>query len=88
MDEIIEEGESFIDDEEKAKRWCLKGLCPNVLNRYSLSKKAVKAGNDVVNLLGKRFDGVSYRLFHRGRNSCISKSLSTLIQECQNWMIS
>ncbi|TXG48455.1 hypothetical protein EZV62_027749 [Acer yangbiense] len=54
----------IIDDEDKAKKRCFKGLCPNLLFRYSFSKKAANAVKDGVNLHGEtadRFAIVSYR---------------------------
>ncbi|TXG58230.1 hypothetical protein EZV62_016059 [Acer yangbiense] len=53
----------IIDDEDKAKKLCFKGVCPNLIFRYSFSKKAANAVEDGVNLLreAERFATVSYR---------------------------
>ncbi|KDO39808.1 hypothetical protein CISIN_1g005834mg [Citrus sinensis] len=64
VDEFISEGvaNSIIDDENGAKKYCFKGLCPNLLSRYKLSKKAAKAAKDAADLVGKgNFSSVSYR---------------------------
>ncbi|TXG59186.1 hypothetical protein EZV62_017015 [Acer yangbiense] len=42
-----------IDDQVKAGKLCSIGFCPNLMARYSLSKKAVKTTKDGVNLLGE-----------------------------------
>ncbi|KAK2647775.1 hypothetical protein Ddye_015264 [Dipteronia dyeriana] len=53
---------TIIDDEDNAKKLCLIGLCPNLMVLYSLSKKALKTTEDVVDLLGEgKFEKVSYR---------------------------
>ncbi|GAY62523.1 hypothetical protein CUMW_218480 [Citrus unshiu] len=52
---------SIIDDEARAKMFCFKGLCPNLISRYKLSKKAATAAEDAANLLRKgNFSSVSY----------------------------
>ncbi|GAY54355.1 hypothetical protein CUMW_156120, partial [Citrus unshiu] len=43
----------IIDYQDEAKKHCFKGLCPNLLKRYNLSKEAAKAAKDGANLLGK-----------------------------------
>ncbi|KAK9218364.1 hypothetical protein WN943_007001 [Citrus x changshan-huyou] len=53
---------SIIDDEDRAKKSCFKGLCPNLISRYKLSKQAAKAAEAAASLLGKgNFSNVSYR---------------------------
>ncbi|GAY68291.1 hypothetical protein CUMW_263010, partial [Citrus unshiu] len=44
---------SIIDEEDGAKKSCFKGLCPNLLSRYKLSKRAAKAAKDAANLMEK-----------------------------------
>ncbi|KAH9687092.1 Disease resistance protein [Citrus sinensis] len=64
VDEFISEGvaKSIIDDEERAKKFCFKGLCPNLMSRYKLSKQAAKAAKAAASLMGKgNFSNVSYR---------------------------
>ncbi|KAH9687015.1 Disease resistance protein [Citrus sinensis] len=64
VDEFISEGvaKSIIDDEERAKKFCFKGLCPNLISRYKLSKQAAKAAEAAASLVGKgNFSNVSYR---------------------------
>ncbi|KAH9752940.1 Disease resistance protein [Citrus sinensis] len=64
VDEFISEGvaKSIIDDEERAKKFCFKGLCPNLMSRYKLSKQAAKAAEAAAGLVGKgNFSNVSYR---------------------------
>ncbi|XP_031254519.1 probable disease resistance protein At4g27220 [Pistacia vera] len=55
---------SIIEDEDKAyKGGCFKlGSCPNLIQRYRLGKKAMKAKMDGTDLCGKGdFNSVSYR---------------------------
>ncbi|KAH9753003.1 hypothetical protein KPL71_014925 [Citrus sinensis] len=53
---------SISDDEDRAKKSCFKGLCPNLISRYKLSKQAAKAAEAAASLLGKgNFSNVSYR---------------------------
>ncbi|KAK9218333.1 hypothetical protein WN943_006970 [Citrus x changshan-huyou] len=64
VDEFISEGvaKSIIDDEDRAKKSCFKGLCPNLISRYKLSKQAAKAAEAAASLVGKgNFSNVSYR---------------------------
>ncbi|XP_044468901.1 probable disease resistance protein At4g27220 isoform X2 [Mangifera indica] len=59
---------SIIENEEKEKKRCFKGLFPNLMACYLFNKKAVKATKDVVDLIAKgNFSRVSYRL--QGMNS-------------------
>ncbi|XP_031273658.1 disease resistance protein At4g27190-like [Pistacia vera] len=49
-------------DEDKAKKRCFIGLCPNLIQRYMLGKKAVKALAGGADLSGEgNFSSVSYR---------------------------
>ncbi|KAJ0024086.1 hypothetical protein Pint_06774 [Pistacia integerrima] len=49
-------------DEDKAKNCCFIGLCPNLIQRYMLGKKAAKALPGGADLSGKgNFSSVSYR---------------------------
>ncbi|KAH9649095.1 Disease resistance protein [Citrus sinensis] len=53
---------SITDDEDGAKKFCFKGLCPNLISRYKLSKQAAKAAEAAASLVGKgNFSNVSYR---------------------------
>ncbi|KAH9753104.1 Disease resistance protein [Citrus sinensis] len=64
VDEFISEGvaKSIIDVEDRAKKSCFKGLCPNLISRYKLSKQAAKAAEAAASLVGKgNFSNVSYR---------------------------
>ncbi|KAH9752970.1 Disease resistance protein [Citrus sinensis] len=64
VNEFISEGvaKSVIDDEDRAKKSCFKGLCPNLISRYKLSKQAAKAAEAAASLVGKgNFSNVSYR---------------------------
>ncbi|KAH9686969.1 Disease resistance protein [Citrus sinensis] len=64
VDEFISEGvaKSIIDDEDSAKKSCFKGLCPNLISRYKLSKQAEKAAEAADNLVGSgNFSNVSHR---------------------------
>ncbi|KAG5555911.1 hypothetical protein RHGRI_006534 [Rhododendron griersonianum] len=56
-DEVTTEAEGIIQDKAKVKEGCLNGWCPNLKLRYSLSRKAVKKTNEVVDLMAK---GVQY----------------------------
>ncbi|XP_031280232.1 probable disease resistance protein At4g27220 [Pistacia vera] len=52
----------IIGDEDKAKKRCFIGLCPNLIQRYMLGKKAAKALPGGADLSGKgNFSSVSYR---------------------------
>ncbi|KAH9753037.1 Disease resistance protein [Citrus sinensis] len=64
VDEFISEGvaKSIIDDEDRAKKSCFKGFCPNLISRYKLSKQAAKAAEAAASLVGKgNFSSVSHR---------------------------
>ncbi|XP_031254512.1 disease resistance protein At4g27190-like [Pistacia vera] len=65
VDEFTEGvAKSIIEDEDKAyKGGCFKlGSCPNLIQRYRLGKKAMKAKMDGTDLCGKGdFNSVSYR---------------------------
>ncbi|KAH9752957.1 Disease resistance protein [Citrus sinensis] len=53
---------SITDDEDRAKKFCFKGLCPNLISRYKLSRQAAKAAEAAASLMGKgNFSNVSYR---------------------------
>ncbi|KAH9735575.1 Disease resistance protein [Citrus sinensis] len=53
---------SITGGEDEAKKRCFKGLCPNLIKRYSLGKKAVKAAKEGADLLGTgNFGTVSFR---------------------------
>ncbi|KAH9727248.1 putative disease resistance protein [Citrus sinensis] len=57
---VVEAGK-LIEDEEKEKKKCLKGLCPNLMNRYQLSKKAAWEVKAIAGLLEEgKFDEVSF----------------------------
>ncbi|GAY33218.1 hypothetical protein CUMW_274780 [Citrus unshiu] len=52
----------IIDDEDGAKKSCFKGLCPNLICRYKLSKQAAKAAEAAASLVERgNFSSVSYR---------------------------
>ncbi|XP_028773861.1 probable disease resistance protein At4g27220 [Neltuma alba] len=62
VDNVVEnELHKVYDDEfvNKNKK-CLNGLCPNLVFRYSLSKKAGKMAQDLVSLKEQKFDFISY----------------------------
>ncbi|KAK1592119.1 hypothetical protein Q3G72_019873 [Acer saccharum] len=67
--------EPIIADQVKAGKLCSIGFCPNLMARYSLSRKAAKTTEKGVDLLGEgTFEKVSYRpplqkttsIFNRG----------------------
>ncbi|GMI78827.1 hypothetical protein HRI_001552000 [Hibiscus trionum] len=59
---IHEKVEKVMQDEEKAKRKCLIGLCPNPWTRYKHSRKAAEETKAVAVLLEQgKFDRVSHR---------------------------
>ena len=45
---------SIIDDKDRAKMFCFKGLCPNLISRYKLGKQAAEAANEADKLVKKR----------------------------------
>ncbi|PPD79058.1 hypothetical protein GOBAR_DD24025 [Gossypium barbadense] len=58
---ILEQVEKVTQDEEKAKKKCFVGLCPNFWTRYKLSLKAAEEAKAVAELLEQgKFDEVSY----------------------------
>ncbi|MBA0665558.1 hypothetical protein Goklo_005403, partial [Gossypium klotzschianum] len=58
---IPEQVEKVMQDEEKAKKKCFIGLCPNFWTRYKHSLKAAAEAKAVAELLEQgKFDGVSY----------------------------
>ncbi|GAY60058.1 hypothetical protein CUMW_199170 [Citrus unshiu] len=62
VDKVINEIGKLMEDKEKSKNRCLKGLCPNLKTRHQLSKKAEREANAIVRLHEKgRFDSVSFR---------------------------
>ncbi|XP_022720196.1 disease resistance protein At4g27190-like [Durio zibethinus] len=63
VDKIAEEVKKVLQDEEKAKKKCFIGLCPNFWTRYKLSVKAEEKTKAVAELLEQRdkFDRVSFR---------------------------
>ncbi|XVF30831.1 hypothetical protein REPUB_Repub16aG0091900 [Reevesia pubescens] len=54
------------EDEEKAKKRCFVGLCPNFKSRYQLSRKAEKEANTIAQLLKHKFDRVAHRAAPEG----------------------
>ncbi|KAH9684907.1 AAA domain-containing protein [Citrus sinensis] len=53
---------SIIDDEDRAKKFCFKGLCPNLISCYKLSKQAATAADTAASLVKEgNFCDVSYR---------------------------
>ncbi|KAG5555916.1 hypothetical protein RHGRI_006538 [Rhododendron griersonianum] len=54
---VTTEVERIIQDKAKVKERCLNGWCPNLKQRYSLSRKAVKKTKVVVDI---KVDGVQY----------------------------
>ncbi|XP_022718516.1 disease resistance protein At4g27190-like [Durio zibethinus] len=68
---IAEEVEKVMQDEEKAKKKCFIGLCPNFWTRYKLSVKAEEEAKAVAELLEPqaKFDGVSFRAALQGAAS-------------------
>ena len=62
-DGISQEVEKFIEDEKNAKKRCCKGLCPNLVSRYKLSRQAKKKALDVKKSQeGGDFQTISYPL--------------------------
>ncbi|KAK8277403.1 hypothetical protein V6Z12_D10G265700 [Gossypium hirsutum] len=58
---------NVIQDEEKAKKKCFIGLCPNFRTRYKLSLKAEEEAKAVAELLEHgKFERVSYRVASQG----------------------
>ncbi|XP_052477539.1 disease resistance protein At4g27190-like [Gossypium raimondii] len=64
---IPEQVEKVMQDEEKAKKKCFIGLCPNFRTRYKLSLKAEEEAKAVAELLEHdKFERVSYRAAPQG----------------------
>ncbi|KAL1080103.1 hypothetical protein V6Z11_D10G268300 [Gossypium hirsutum] len=64
---ILEQVEKVTQDEEKAKKKCFIGLCPNFRTRYKLSLKAEEEAKAVADLLEHgNFERVSYRAAPQG----------------------
>ncbi|XP_022718890.1 probable disease resistance protein At4g27220 [Durio zibethinus] len=69
VDEKLAEagGDKLKEDEEKAKKKCFIGLCPNFKSRYQLSKKAEEEAQAIIQLLGEgKFEKVSYSVAPEG----------------------
>ncbi|TYG51823.1 hypothetical protein ES288_D10G291700v1 [Gossypium darwinii] len=64
---ILEQVEKVMQDEEKAKKKCSIGLCPNFRTRYKLSLRAEEEAKAVAELLEHgKFERVSYRAAPQG----------------------
>ncbi|PPD66639.1 hypothetical protein GOBAR_DD36483 [Gossypium barbadense] len=64
---ILEQVEKVMQDEERAKKKCFIGLCPNFRTRYKLSLKAEEEAKAVAELLEHgEFERVSYRATLQG----------------------
>ncbi|XP_022718520.1 probable disease resistance protein At5g63020 [Durio zibethinus] len=64
---IAEEVEKVMQDEEKAKKKCFIGLCPNLWTRCKLNMKAEEEAKAVAELLEQaKFDRVSFRAAPHG----------------------
>ncbi|KAL1080085.1 hypothetical protein V6Z11_D10G266800 [Gossypium hirsutum] len=64
---ILEQVEKVMQDEEKAKKKCFIGLCPNFRTLYKLSLKAEEEAKAVAELLEHgKFERVSYRAAPQG----------------------
>ncbi|KAJ7972078.1 Disease resistance protein [Quillaja saponaria] len=62
VDKIDGEIEGFYKDEVNRRKRCLGGWCPNLKTRYSMSKKAVKKTEDILNIREEiKVDIMSYR---------------------------
>ena len=69
-DGISQEVEKFIEDEKNAKKRCCKGLCPNLVSRYKLSRQAKKKALDIKKSQeGSNFETISYLLPPPGARS-------------------
>ncbi|XP_031275030.1 disease resistance protein At4g27190-like [Pistacia vera] len=53
VEDFMERVAKLAVDEDKAKRRCFRGLCPDLIKRYRLSKEAEKVAEDGAKLLGK-----------------------------------
>ncbi|TYG51746.1 hypothetical protein ES288_D10G284600v1 [Gossypium darwinii] len=64
---ILEQVEKVMQDEERAKKKCFIGLCPNFRTRYKLSLKAEEEAKAVAELLEHgEFESFSYRATLQG----------------------
>ncbi|XP_031253872.1 probable disease resistance protein At4g27220 isoform X2 [Pistacia vera] len=60
---FMEREVKLVDDEDIAKRRCFKGLCPDLMKRYRLSKDAEQVAEDGAKLFEKgKFSGVSHHV--------------------------
>ncbi|XP_044475090.1 probable disease resistance protein At4g27220 [Mangifera indica] len=53
VEEFMERVAKLVDDEDKAKKRCFKGLCPDLIKRYRLSKEAEEVEEAGANALEK-----------------------------------
>ncbi|XP_044475554.1 uncharacterized protein LOC123203298 isoform X2 [Mangifera indica] len=53
VEEFMERVAKVVDDEDKAKRSCFKGLCPDLIRRYRLSKEAEEVAEAGAKVLEK-----------------------------------
>ncbi|KAL6997730.1 hypothetical protein U1Q18_007855, partial [Sarracenia purpurea var. burkii] len=70
VDKQSEEAKRFLEVDVKANKGCLNGRCPNLKSRYSLSRKATKKTQGLVELCGKGtgFTTVTYSTSLGGRS--------------------
>ncbi|XP_044474533.1 uncharacterized protein LOC123202630 [Mangifera indica] len=64
VEEFVERVAKLVDDEDKTKMRCFKGLCPHLIKRFRLSKEAEKVAEDGADLLEQgKFSRVSHPHF-------------------------
>ncbi|XP_044475559.1 probable disease resistance protein At4g27220 [Mangifera indica] len=61
VEEFMERVAKLVDDEDEAKKRCFKGLCPDLIKRYRLSKEAEEVAEACVKVLEKgKFSRISH----------------------------
>ncbi|XP_044463350.1 uncharacterized protein LOC123194258 [Mangifera indica] len=61
VEEFMERVAKLVDDEDKAKKRCFKGLCPDLIKRYRLSKEAEEVAEAGAKVLEKgNFNRISH----------------------------
>ncbi|XP_044474977.1 probable disease resistance protein At4g27220 [Mangifera indica] len=61
VEEFMEWVAKLVDDEDKAKKRCFKGLCPDLIKRYRLSKEAEEVAEAGAKVLEKgKFSRISH----------------------------
>lgn len=83
VDELFQQ----VENGGRAKTRCFRGMCCNLVTRYMVDRKAVKAAQ-ASNLLGINFLDVSYRLGpQRTASMYVNRMLMSIGLACTRWVV-